>query len=183
MGYPSVQQGLAHLQASHSSKSSSGLLLFPTETLLIHRPFPLLRCTWCYSSRCFSSCTAMSSPKYLRTFAKFGWRLATASRTRCSLGKTKAASQSHNVQGSPWTTGGWGAASRDSAAGPGMEMHKGIICTALTATQLWLSSHPGEQESVIHNSLSHIYLLISSKNPRKKNNLNGWFKFFARLIA
>lgn len=95
----SMCSGLSQCSAGAGSSAGIPLLqvliwiasVLPTEPLPIHWPFPLLHCTWGYSSRCFSSCTAVSSPKYLRTFAKFGWRLETASRTRCSLGKTSPA--------------------------------------------------------------------------------------------
>lgn len=106
--------------------------------------------------------------RILKDICKVWMEVRNSKQDQMFTGKNQHCTSVTQCLGSPWTTGGWGAASRDSAAGPGMEMHKGIICTAQTATQLWLRSHPGEWESVIHNSLSHIYLLIFSKNPRKK---------------
>lgn len=65
--------------------------VFPTETHLTYWPFPLFHCRRCYSSRCWSFCTVTSTPKYLGTSAKFGWRIVTSSRTRCLVRKVNDA--------------------------------------------------------------------------------------------
>lgn len=87
---PAIRQGSVHI-CRHPTPPISHLNCF----CLPHWNLPHLlaisaACDVIHRGAC-PFCTATSTPKYLRTFAKFGWRIVTRSRSRCSVGKANDA--------------------------------------------------------------------------------------------